>query len=272
MQLREPSEAEASFYDYFFDALDCGDLGPGADFYSKCAQFLRAHVQSTDDVSSERLSIEDCLLNVIGRHPQRGLQGAYDEMLKACEESFSPAMREQIQSDQPTRLKREVQWSIHQALDSEEVRLLVQKVYDVAVTHGEVSSYVVGGWMPAPESPFMDLIRGLPKAEQVAMKAKLLDAIKIPAVLNHLLFHTFCLRESQRNPSGTSLLRRAKLTVDEGLAVLAFGRFAPFMSQLVEPNKIELGRALDKVRVSSYGADAFYGHFKVSTADQAQPA
>lgn len=248
---KDDTSEEITLRDYILEARGQQGVNNQA-FYKTCSHFLKANPAESDDISFARLAIEDYLISALYHHPKDADKAAFDEFVDAAVASFSPRMVANIRNSPLDRLDREIASYLHHGADEKQIVDVVLRLCDVVHVAAKLPPIITKGGKYAAHDSFIKMVETLPEANQAYIKATLTSLCSWDVIMSQELYKVLGINETKKNPPSTNLVKRGKLTVREGFAVLS--RRSEFFGALLETTDQEFARAGAKIGASSYAS------------------
>lgn len=176
----------------------------------------------------------------------------YDEFAASAMASFSPSMSSHLDMSSLHRLDREIVWHLNNGANEDQITSLVFKICDVVNVHAKLPEAMTSRQKFEVHPSFMKMIETQPKKRQDYMKATLLSLASWDVIISQQLYQALGIYETKKNPLGTNLMKRAKLSVREAVAVLSRSHLGDFFKPLLETSDQEFASARAKIGASSY--------------------
>lgn len=253
---KDNTAEEITLRDYILEARSQQATNTQA-FYKTCTDFLKENPAGSDDISWARREIEDYLLNALDAHPQEQDKVAFDEFVDAAVTSFSPKMAAHIRNSPLDKLDREIAAYINNGADTQQIIAVVRKLCDVVHVQAELPPILTEREKFGKHGSFIKMVETLPEAEQALMKAALVSLCSNDVIMSRQLYKALAINETKKNPPGTNLVKRGKLSVTEGFAVLSRSHLSEFFGSLLETTDQDFARAGSKIGASSYASSVY---------------
>lgn len=163
-------------------------------------------------------------------------------------------MSSHIRMSSLDRLDREIVWYLHHGADKQQIIDLVFKICDVVHIHAQLPQAMTARENFEVHQSFMKMIETLPATEQAYMKATILSLASWDVIMSQQLYQALDINETKKNPPGTNLMKRGKLSVREAIAVLSRSHLSEFFKPLLETTDQEFASAGAKIGASSYAS------------------
>lgn len=129
---------------------------------------------------------------------------------------------------------------------------LLSKICDDVHLYAKLPDILTQSGHPGAHSSFAQMVSTLPEKDRMIVNSTLLSLSSSEFVLNHELYRALGIQESKKNPPGTNLIKRGKLSTREAFAVLSNSHLSEFFKPLLETTPAEFASAASKIFASSF--------------------
>lgn len=154
-----------------------------------------------------------------------------------------------------SRLNTEIESYLTQgAEDDQVVELIVGKIADYFHFNAKLPTAMTTVGDFGAHKSFMKMVEALPERKQELMKGALFSMAAYDFTLSDALYEALEIKETTKNPRGTNLVSRGKLTTREAYAVLSRTEKGDFFGSLYPGTDDEFDDAVAKISASSFGS------------------
>jgi hypothetical protein len=138
--------------------------------------------------------------------------------------------------------------------DDQIVELIVGKIVDYFHFNAKLPTAMTTVGDFGAHKSFMKMVEALPERKQELMKGALFSMAAYDLILSDALYEALEIKETTKNPRGTNLVSRGKLTTREAYAVLSRTEKGDFFGALYPGTDEEFDDAIAKISASSFAS------------------
>jgi hypothetical protein len=173
----------------------------------------------------------------------------FEEAERFCIQKISEQKKE------ITELTRTIVSCIENGLGDQDLNALLAQIAQHVHVHAKLPEVMTQSGFSGKHSSFAHMVSALPERDQITTNSVLLTLASYPFVLSDELYKALGIQESKKNPLGTDLMKRAKLSVAEAFAVLSNSAQRDLFAPLLETTPADFVSASAKIGASSFAKD-----------------
>jgi hypothetical protein len=149
-------------------------------------------------------------------------------------------------------LTRTIMACLDNGLGDHDLNALLAQIAQHVHVHAQLPEVMTQSGFSGMHSSFAQMVSSLPERDQITTNSVLRTLASYYFVLSHELYKALGIQESKKNPLGTDLMKRAKLSVTEAFAVLSHSPQREFFAPLLETTPADFASASAKIGASSF--------------------